>query len=100
MLEDYRMIYKIVSILQKSMDYEVLDIRRLSADYLGSFQRVRKVLSWKLDELGVTEYNVNEISKYATRKYMFGRFDEVEAEYYALIKRGWYRWFGWSIHLK
>ena len=35
MSEDFRTIYKILSILQKSMDYEILDIRRLSVDNLG-----------------------------------------------------------------
>lgn len=58
------------------------------SNYSEYIEFANKKAKKNLDELGVTEYNVNEISKYATRKYMFGRFDEVEAEYYALIKRG------------
>lgn len=41
-----------------------------------------------IDALGITEYNVNEISKYAAKNYLLGRYDEVEAEYWALIKKG------------
>ena len=44
MSEDFRTIYKILSILQKSMDYEVVDIRRLSADNLGITEPKRKAL--------------------------------------------------------
>lgn len=41
-----------------------------------------------IDTLGITEYNVSEISSYAAKNYLFGRFDEVEAEYKALVKKG------------
>lgn len=41
-----------------------------------------------IDTLGITEYNVSEISSYAAKNYLFGRFDEVEAEYNALVKKG------------
>lgn len=44
MSEDFRTIYKILSILQKSMDYEVVDIRRLSADNLNITEPKRKAL--------------------------------------------------------
>lgn len=44
MSEDFRTIYKILSILQKSMDYEAVDIRRLSADNLGITDSKRKAL--------------------------------------------------------
>ena len=44
MSEDFRTIYKILSILQKSMDYEVVDIRRLSADNLDITEPKRKAL--------------------------------------------------------
>lgn len=33
-----------------------------------------------VDNLGVNEYNVGEISEYAKSQYSLGRFDEVEAE--------------------
>ena len=35
----------------------------------------------RIDNLGITRDNVGEISKYAERMYLQGRFDEVEAEY-------------------
>ncbi len=35
----------------------------------------------KIDGIGITEYNVSEISEYAFYKYTEGRYDEVEAEY-------------------
>lgn len=41
-----------------------------------------------IDAIGITEYNVNEISEYAAKNYLRGRFDEVEAEYYAIVKKG------------
>lgn len=44
MSEDFRTIYKILLTLQKSMDYEVVDIRRLSADNLGITEPKRKAL--------------------------------------------------------
>lgn len=44
MSEDFRTIYKILSILQKSMDYEVVDIRRFSADNLDITEPKRKAL--------------------------------------------------------
>jgi hypothetical protein len=34
----------------------------------------------KIDKLGITEYNVGEISDYAKKCYSHERFDEVEAE--------------------
>ncbi len=36
-----------------------------------------------IESLGITEYNVSEISMYAQDSFLRGRFDEVEAEYYA-----------------
>lgn len=38
-----------------------------------------------IESLGITEYNVHEISDYAEDAFSQGRFDEVEAEYY--VKR-------------
>ncbi|MBE5852270.1 MAG: hypothetical protein E7299_04860 [Lachnospiraceae bacterium] len=40
--------------------------------------------------LGINEYNVNEISSYAAKAFVWERYDEVEAEYYTLkcLKRG------------
>ena len=38
----------------------------------------------RLEGLGITKYNVNRISKYATLMFKEHRFDEVEAEYRAL----------------
>lgn len=55
MSEDFRTIYKILSILQKSMDYEHVDIRRLSADNLGITESKRKVLLGMLLKNGYVE---------------------------------------------
>ena len=38
-----------------------------------------------IDALGINEYNVNSISEYAKYAYLVGRYDDVEAEYYALV---------------
>lgn len=38
-----------------------------------------------IDKKGIKEYNVIEISEYARANYLSGRFDEVEAEYMALV---------------
>lgn len=40
-----------------------------------------------IDKMGINEYNVGEISKYAKKMYRLRRYDEVEAEYCALKKR-------------
>lgn len=55
MSEDFRTIYKILSILQKSMDYEVVDIRRLSADNLDITEPKRKTLLGMLLKNGYVE---------------------------------------------
>lgn len=55
MSEDFRTIYKILSILQKSLDYEVVDIRRLSADNLGITEPKRKALLGMLLKNGYVE---------------------------------------------
>lgn len=55
MSEDFRTIYKILSILQKSMDYEVLDVRRLSADNLDITESKRKALLGMLLKNGYVE---------------------------------------------
>ena len=54
MSEDFRTIYKILSILQKSMDYEVVDIR-LSVDNLGITEPKRKALLGMLLKNGYVE---------------------------------------------
>lgn len=40
-----------------------------------------------IDALGITQYNVGEVSEYAEEKYLIGRYDEVEAEYMTKIQR-------------
>ena len=40
-----------------------------------------------IDALGITEYNVKQISAYAEKMYFVGRYDEVEAEYAALHRK-------------
>lgn len=44
MLEDFRTIYRILSILQKSLDFEAIDVQRLSADNLAITEPKRKAL--------------------------------------------------------
>lgn len=55
MSEDFRTIYRMLSILQKSMDYEHVDVRRLSADNLGITESKRKVLLGMLLKNGYVE---------------------------------------------
>ena len=55
MSENFRTIYKILSILQKSMDYEVLDIQRLSADNLDVTEPKRRALLGMLLKNGYVE---------------------------------------------
>ena len=40
-----------------------------------------------IDKMGINQYNIGEISKYAERMYGATRFDEVEAEFIALTNR-------------
>lgn len=52
-------------------------------DYIEySCQRAKKFI----DSKGIDEYNVDEISKYAEKMFNLQRYDEVEAEYKALIE--------------
>ena len=37
-----------------------------------------------IDKVGITAYNVNEISDYAHRSFLDGQYDEVEADYMAV----------------
>ena len=43
--------------------------------------------STTIDSLGITQYNVGEVSEYAEKKYLRDRYDEVEAEYMTRIQR-------------
>ena len=40
-----------------------------------------------IDAAGITRYNVSDISEYALRNFLTGRFDEVEAEYMTFRRR-------------
>ena len=40
-----------------------------------------------IDDHGITEYNVGEISNYAEKMFAYSRYDEVEAEYISLLKK-------------
>ena len=46
--------------------------------------------SVNIDKLGVTEYNVNKISVYASRQYTTDRYNEVKADYVMLRRREWF----------
>lgn len=39
-----------------------------------------------VDSLGISRYNVGEVSEYARRMLLISRYDEVEAEYMTLQK--------------
>ncbi len=41
----------------------------------------------RIDKLGITSDNVKEVSKYAEKMYLQGRFDEVEAEYNTMRRK-------------
>lgn len=51
-------------------------------------QQLRKDCKRRIDKLGITTDNVGEISEYADRMYDFVYWDEVEAEYYAVHRKG------------
>lgn len=40
-----------------------------------------------IDDHGITEYNVGEVSNYAEKMFAYSRYDEVEAEYISLLKK-------------
>lgn len=53
----------------------------ITKENYGEYIRVlNQKCKQNVDNLGVNEYNVGEISEYAKSQYYLGRFDEVEAE--------------------
>ena len=58
-----------------------------NANYAEYMKWLNRTAKKKIDKLGVTEYNVDEISDYAKKCYSYGRFDEVEAEYMTKRRR-------------
>lgn len=46
-------------------------------EYIGELCKKAKR---RLDSMGITSYNVGEVSRYAEQKYLIGRYDEAEAE--------------------
>ena len=51
-------------------------------------QQLRKDCKPKVDNLGITDDNVGEISEYAKVSYGKEAWDEVEAEYHAVNRKG------------
>lgn len=51
-----------------------------------------KAAKKKIDGIGITEYNVNKLSVYASKMFFIERYDEVEAEYKTLIERVGKQW--------
>lgn len=74
--------------LKQAIDYRktgktiALDNKR---DYI---EALCKQCKRRIDNLGITRYNVGEISEYARRMYGRGRYDEVEAEYMTKARNG------------
>ena len=60
----------------------------ITKDNFGEYIKYScEIAKRKIDGIGITEYNVNEISEYAFRMYRNGRYDEVEAEYETLKRK-------------
>lgn len=59
-------------------------------NYGEYMQELCKKAKKNIDNAGTNEYNVSEISKYATINYRQGRFDEVEAEWMVAGKE-WFK---------
>lgn len=64
--------------LKQAVDYGKPITEENVQDYMSKLMKKAKK---NIDKLGVTEYNVDKISDYASKRYFEGRFDEVEAEY-------------------
>lgn len=80
-------------------EYHEMWHKKQAADYIKSgnviteenyqeyIENLSKKCKKRIEELGITEYNAEEISDYAYAMYRKGRFDEVEAEFIAKTKR-------------
>ena len=61
---------------------------RHEVDAIGKQCPIPVVMTKKvIDKVGITKYNVGEISEYAEKMYRLGRYDEVEAEYMTTHRR-------------
>ena len=61
MSENFKIIYKILKILESSMDYEVFDVQRISASALGITDvRLKKVLKILLENGYVSGFEVKK----------------------------------------
>ena len=56
--------------------------------YEEYIQKLRKDCKRKVDKLGITDDNVGSISEYAESSYVLSNWDEVEAEYHAVNRKG------------
>lgn len=67
MSDNFKIIYKILKILESSMDHEVFDVQRISASALGITEvRLKKVLNMLLENGYVSGF---EIKKYIGNPY-------------------------------
>lgn len=57
-------------------------------NYGEYLQELCKKAKINIDNAGINEYNVSEISSYAFKNFRDGRYDEVEAEYMAVRRVG------------
>lgn len=73
--------------LKQADDYRKADkdiTQESKRDYI---ETLCKQCKRRIDKLGITQYNVGEISEYAKRMYERARYDEVEAEYMMTNRR-------------
>lgn len=54
----------------------------------GYIQQLRKDCKPRIDKLGITADNVGELSEYAELAFKMEAWDEIEAEYYAIHRKG------------
>lgn len=70
---------------KQAQEYEKKHGKITSENYHNYIDDLRVECKKKLDTLGITDENVDEISKYAEKMYSHGIFDEVETEYNTLM---------------
>lgn len=73
--------------MNQAEEYRVKFGEITDENYLDYIAYTCGVAKKYIDKIGINEYNVGEISKYAEKMYRLHRYDEVEAEYCAWKRR-------------
>lgn len=73
--------------MNQAEEYRVKFGEITDENYLDYIAYTCGVAKKYIDKMGINEYNVGEISKYAEKMYRLHRYDEVEAEYCAWKRR-------------